>query len=90
MRNNYKCILVIIISIFYLLKFNYFDFETFKNDECDCKNMKENIKINSIELEINKIKMTQEKLKKNQKKIQNQIKEAQNAAKESENEEKLI
>ena len=89
MINKYKYILVIIISLYFVFTLNNIYIEKFK-DKCDCKNIKNDIKLNSIELEINKLKIGQEKLKKNQKIIQKKIKSAEDVGKESETNKKLI
>jgi len=89
MINNYKYILVTLLSIFFIFGINYNNLENFK-DDCDCKNMKNDIRINSIELEINKLKMNQKELKKNQEIIQKKIKSFEDAGKASEKDEKLI
>ena len=69
MINNYKYIIVVLFSLIFIFSTEYNTFENYK-EECDCKNMKTDIKLNSMELEINKLKMNQEELKKNQKIIQ--------------------
>ena len=89
MINNYKYIIVVLFSLIFIFSTEYNTFENYK-EECDCKNMKTDIKLNSMELEINKLKMNQEELKKNQKIIQKKIKLAEEAGKESEKDERLI